>query len=56
MGSTVGGSSVAPPTVLSLAAARDQAVAEFKATAEQAVSVRRQAAVRAGSSAFPFET
>lgn len=39
----------------SLAAARDQAKDEYKATAEQAVSVRQQAAVRARPSAFPFE-
>lgn len=39
-------------TVLSLAAARDQAKEECGAAAEQAVSVRQQAAVRAGFSAF----
>ena len=38
-------------TVLSLAAARDQAQEEYRAAAEQAVSVRQQAAVRAGFSA-----
>lgn len=42
-------------TVLSLAAARDQANEEYKATAKQAVSVRQQAAVRAGFSALPFK-
>lgn len=42
--------SAAPQTVLSLAAARDQAREEYKATAEQAVSVRQQAAVRASPS------
>lgn len=43
-----------PRPVLSLAAARDQANEEFKAAAEQAVSVRQQAAVRAGFSACPL--
>lgn len=46
--------SAAPWTVLSLAAARDQATEEYKEAAEQAVSVRRQAAVCAGFSAWSF--
>lgn len=51
MAAAVGGTQ----TVLSLAAARDQANEEYKATAKQAVSVRQQAAVRAGFSALPFK-